>query len=60
MSDLSKNKNNIQDLQVSLNQATFDDGMAEYFLDIEATAETEDTIQEIGKSTENHQIVCGK
>jgi hypothetical protein len=57
-SDLNEketNENNIQDLQESLNQATYENVTAEDYLNIDAEIETEAAIEETDDIIENHR-----
>jgi hypothetical protein len=57
-SDLNEkeiNENNIQDLQESLNQATYENVAAEDYLDIDAETETEAAVEETDDIVDNHQ-----
>jgi hypothetical protein len=59
MSDLNEketNENNIQDLQKSLYQATYENFAAEDYLNIDAETETEVAIEETD-ITENHRQI---
>jgi hypothetical protein len=49
------NGNNIQDLQESLNQATYENVAAEDYLNIDAEIETEAAIEETDDIIENHR-----
>jgi hypothetical protein len=53
-------ENNIHGLQISVNQATFENDMAEGYLNIDANTETEVTTEETDKFIENHQQACSK
>jgi hypothetical protein len=63
MTDLSEieiNKNDIQELQVSLNQNTFQNVMAEDFLNTHANVNTQVTVHEAHIFTVNHLKACIK